>query len=261
MASDVAVQVAPPDAAQQRHCLTELSQLLLTRNGLTATLTQVADLAVRAIPGAADGGVVLLESQHVPAVVVTSSLAGQIAAIRTRVGEGPMLSAVTVAATCVSSNLGGDSRWPHFGPQVGRLGVHSALALPLVAAGETIGSVSVYAGPKHAFGADAVRLGEEFAAAAAVCVANARILAGVERLAGQLDAAMRAHATIDQALGALMAAQGWTAEEAFDWLRRLSRSRSVRMSQLAQEVLAQATRRARRARSAAASPGSARDRS
>lgn len=44
-----------------------------------------------------------------------------------------------------SGSLGGEQRWPHFGPRAAQLGVHSALSLPLLLPGAVVGVLNVYA--------------------------------------------------------------------------------------------------------------------
>ncbi len=76
----------------------------------------------------------------------------------------------------VSGSLGSDSRWPHFGGRVARMGVHSALALPLLIGDQVIGAINSYAYRRDAFGEHAVELGSQFAGPAAVSVYNAQLL-------------------------------------------------------------------------------------
>jgi len=83
------------------------------------------------------------------------------------------VSAVATRCTVTSGNLGGEPQWPHFGPRVGRLGVHSALSLPLLLPDRVLGAMNVYAHDRDAFNPHAIGLGEAFAGPAAVSVANA----------------------------------------------------------------------------------------
>ena len=96
------------------------------------------------------------------------------------------LLAVETGSTQTSGSLGGEPRWPRFGPRVGRMGVHSVLSLPLLLPDRVVGAMNVYAHTKDAFGPEAVRIGELFARPAAVSVHNAQILAQSQRLAAQL---------------------------------------------------------------------------
>ncbi len=64
-----------------------------------------------------------------------------------------------------------------FGPRVGRLGIHSALSLPLLLPGEVVGAINVYARGKDVFDDHAVELGELFAALAKALVLGGSIAA------------------------------------------------------------------------------------
>jgi GAF domain-containing protein len=140
--------------------------------------------------------------------------------------------------------------WPRFGPRVGRLGVHSALSLPLVLPpGETVGAINVYAHCKNAFGEHAAHLGELFATSAAVAVHNAQLLTKAQALAAQLQKALSTRPVIDQAIGLLRGRTGATADEAFVRLRRMSQSEHVKLAEVAQRIVDEAVRRARARRS------------
>ena len=56
----------------------------------------------------------------------------QVDAIQYGINEGPCITAAAEGRTMRSGSLSADRQWPRFGPRVGRLGVHSALSLPLV---------------------------------------------------------------------------------------------------------------------------------
>lgn len=99
---------------------------------LEQTLVRVAELAVQAIPGAQGAGLTLLEADRPQTVVATAGFVRQVDDVQYSLGEGPCVSAAATGRTVTSGNLGGEPQWPHFGPRVGRLGVHSALSLPLL---------------------------------------------------------------------------------------------------------------------------------
>src|SRR6478752_503865 len=110
-----------------------------------------------------------------------------------------------------SGSLGGDPRWPRFGPRAGLLGVHSVLSLPLISGDTVVGAMNVYAHRKDAFDERAEQLGQLFAVPAAIAVQNAQILAQTQRLASNLQVALTNRWVIDQAVGILMSRSGVTA--------------------------------------------------
>lgn len=225
--------------------LSGLSGMLTGHRPLPETLVHIAEFAVQAIPGAEGAGLTMLEEDRAQTVVASAEFVRAVDDVQYGLGEGPCLLAVETRETQTSGSLGGEPRWPRFGPRVGRMGVHSVLSLPLLLPGRVVGALNVYAHAKHAFGPDAVRIGELFARPAAVSVHNARILAESQRLAGQLAAALTNRAVIDHALGVIMSRTGATPEEAFDRLRAMSQAQHVKVSEVARVLVDEAVRRAR----------------
>ena len=225
--------------------LAGLSGLLTGPRPVQETLVQIAEFAVRAIPGAEGAGLAMLEDDRPQTVVASTEFVHAVDDVQYGLGEGPCLVAVETRSTQTSGSLGGDARWPRFGPRVGRMGVHSAVSLPLLLPDRVVGALNVYAHGKDAFGSEAVRIGEMFARPAAVSVHNARILAQSQRLAEQLSAALVSRAVIDQALGVIMSRTGATPEEAFGRLRAMSQSQHVKVADVSRALLDEAVRRAR----------------
>lgn len=234
--------------------LAGLAGLLTGHQPVAETLTQIAEFGVQAIPGAEGAALTMSADDRPRTVVATAEFVRTVEDVQYGIGEGPCLLAVETRSTQTSGSLGGESRWPRFGPRVGRMGVHSVLSLPLLLpGGAVVGALSVYAHAKGAFGPEAVRVGELFARPAAVSVHNAAILAQSQRLAAQLGAALTSRAVIDQALGILMSRTGATADEAFDRLRAMSQSQHAKVAEVARLLVDEAVRRAR-ARAHAAGP-------
>lgn len=222
-----------------------LAGLLTGARPLRETLTEIAEFAVQAIPRAAGAGLTMLAGERAQTVVATAEFVHAVDEVQYRLAEGPSVLAVSSGRTQTSGSLGGETRWPHFGPRVGRMGVHSALSLPLLLGGRVLGAMNVYAHVKDAFGKDAVRIGESFARPAAVSVHNARVLDDSQRLALQLEAALTSRAVIDQAVGVLMSRTGASAEEAFDRLRAMSRVQHTKVAEVSRVLVDEAVRRAR----------------
>lgn len=228
-----------------RSSLTGLSQLANGTMDLTDVLTRVAELAVQAIPGADGAGLTLLEKGHHDTIVASAPFVTEVDAIQYSIAEGPCITAAAQARTMRSGSLATDPLWPRFGPRVERLGVHSALSLPLRIAGGVLGAMNVYAHAPDAFDDRAARLGELFAVPAAIAVQNAQVLAQAKRLAVQLQTALTNRAVIDQAIGILISRIGCGPEEAFDRLRRISQTENQKLHTVAQAVVDEAMRRAR----------------
>src|SRR6476646_991181 len=140
--------------------LEALARLSSSRLSLEDLLSQVAVFAVQAIPGADGAGLTLLESDRADTIVKSATFVAEVDAIQYGLGEGPCISAAATGLVMRSGSLGGDARWPRFGPRVGRLGVHSVLSLPLQTPDGVLGAMNVYDHAKAAFDERSERLGE-----------------------------------------------------------------------------------------------------
>jgi GAF domain-containing protein len=245
-----------PDEAQARAddlqaATGELLALMTGALSLERLLERVAQSALRAVPRADGIGVTLLHpdgySGQVLALGASDPFVVGIEAIQYELlDEGPCITAVLDAVPVRSGSLSGDRRWPHFGPRVGRLGVHSVLSLPLLLPdGRTVGALNAYAHAKNAFDAEATRIGELFAAPASIAVHNAQVLAVAQQRATQLQEALGSRTIIDQAIGILRSRSGDTADEVFARLRAISQSENMKLALLAERIVEEAVRRAR----------------
>lgn len=238
------------DTANLQAGIGGLSLLVIGSTKLDALLFQVATFAVHAIPGADGAGLTLLRTHcaetRVESVAASHPFVTALDAIQHSIlNEGPSITAVLERRTARSGSLGGEPRWPRFGPRAGRLGVHSALALPLLVAGLPVGAISAYAYGKDAFDDRAIHAGELFAVPAAVSVRNAQLLAHSLARTDQLQSALSSRPVIEQAIGLLRGRSGSSTEEAFSRLRAISQTEHIKLIDVAQHIVDDAVRRAR----------------
>jgi transcriptional regulator with GAF, ATPase, and Fis domain len=238
------------DDADLQAGIASLAGLVGDHRRLPELLEEVATFAVRAIPGADGAGVTLLNLDRadniVAALAASAPFVAEIDEIQyVTLNEGPCITAARERRTVRSGSLGGEKMWPRFGPRVGRLGVHSALSLPLLLPDRVVGAINVYAHGKDVFDEHAAQLGELFAKPAAVAVYNAQILADALALSVQLQAALATRPVIDQAIGLIRGRTGRSAEDAFAQLRAMSQSEHRKLADLAQRIVDEAVRRAR----------------
>lgn len=249
-ADSLTPEQASADAADLQSSLADLAGLVTGSLGLSELLGQVATYAANAIPGAHGAGVTLLRvdrpDNRVEALAASHPFVSEIDEIQyVTVNEGPCITAALERRTVRSGSLGGEKMWPRFGPRVGRLGIHSALSLPLLLPGQIIGAINVYARGKDVFDDHAQHLGELYAAPAAVAVHNAQILTQALKLTSQLQTALTTRPVIDEAVGLIRGRTGATSEQALARLREMSQSEHTKMSEVAQRMVDEAVRRAR----------------
>jgi GAF domain-containing protein len=244
---DLSAAQREADKADLHAALTGVAGIVAGTRSLIAVLGEVAEYAQQAIPGVNGTGVTLTDSddESIETWAVTAEFVEDIdKAQYLDVHEGPCLTCMSSRRPTVSGSLGSDSRWPHLGGRVARMGVHSALALPLIVGDKVIGAINAYAYGRDAFGEHAVQLGTQFAGPAAVSVYNAQLLASTRERTYQLQRALGNRAVIDQAIGIIRSRSGGGAEEAFNRLMQLSQAQNIKLHIVAQRLVDEAVRRA-----------------
>jgi GAF domain-containing protein len=230
--------------------LSGVASIVAAGRGVVDVLQDVAEFAVRAIPGVDGAGVTMTESsprtQETQAWAVTADFVREIDTVQYHeLHEGPCITSMESRRAAVSGSLGSDHRWPRFGGRVARLGVHSALSMPLLVDDQVIGAINAYAYSRDAFGEHAVQLASQFAGPAAASVCNARLLSNARDRTENLQRALVSRTVIDQAIGIIRARSGVSAEEAFDRLVKISQSEHTKLRDVAEHLVDEAVRRAR----------------
>ena len=238
------------DEGDLRAGLRGLSGIVAGARGVAELLGEVAGFAAEAIPGVDGAGVALIDQSKGRATLqTTAATAGfvhQIDAVQyDELREGPCITCMESRRPTVSGSLGADGRWPHFGGRIARMGVHSALSLPLIVGEQVIGAINCYADSHDAFGEHAVRLGAQFATPAAVSIYNADLLSGARARAEKLEEALDHRAVIDQAVGIIRSRSGVSPEVAFSRLVQMSQNGNVKLRVIAARLVEDAVRRAR----------------
>jgi hypothetical protein len=181
-----------------------LSHILVEDFTLEETLGRVAELARETIPGCDAVSVALL------------------------VDGRPRTLAFT---DVIAANLDDDDA------AAAAHGILSRISLPLVARDAAIGTINCYSRRTGAFSADAERIGAEFAAGAAVAVANAHAYREAIDLSERMGRAMQSRATIEQAKGILIAEQHCDADLAFALLVRASQRENRKLRDVAEQIV------------------------
>jgi hypothetical protein len=209
---------------------------LASQQGVDEALQLVVDLSIELITGCDLADVMLVSPSGVATPVATSPLAVALDRAQVESGEGPCLHVAGDGDQVVRvGDLASDLRWPAFGPCAATLGVRSALSFELSfedGRASRGGALNLYGHAREAFDDGAVRLGEVFADQCATVMSAAIEIEG-------LHTALASRDTIGQAKGILMERFNIDGAEAFDLLKRASQTRNVKLTQVAELVVAQ----------------------
>lgn len=211
---------------------------------LVTVLTSVARVATASMPGIAGASIRLVEAGRADVLAASDAVVHALEQWQQELGEGPTVSALREDAAAGSDSLGGERRWPRFGPRAGRGGVHSMLALPLRAE-LPLGTITLYSTSKTAFNTVLSRTAQSFAESAAAVVRNAHALDRAGRLAASAQWTAGEGAVVQRAVGILMSRRGLDAEDALKSLRELSQRQNVKLVELAAQLVNDAVNRVR----------------
>ncbi|MFI7210846.1 GAF and ANTAR domain-containing protein [Micromonospora maritima] len=223
--------------------LAELSRIRLDEVSLEDVLRRVAELANQTVPGSAHVTVTLAQGGNNQSAACTSELARDLDEWQYRYERGPCLDAAASAASVSLPDLAVEERWPDWAAHARAAGIGSSLSVGLPIQEAVTGALNMYAESPHAFDSAAIRSAENFAAYAAVALANAHLYDSAATLARQMQEAMRSRAVIEQAKGIIMGERRCSADEAFALLSKLSQDSNRKVREVAEALVANAARR------------------
>jgi GAF domain-containing protein len=234
--TELPTSIDNPPASEFSDKFAETARILFSADSVTETLTRVVELALATIEGCDYSGLFLVEGDTVTTPIHNDPIVDEIHALQHRLEEGPCLDAISQRAMLYADDIDSDPRWPRFGPDVGSLGIRSALALPLNAEG-CLGALNLYARFPAAFGVVDRAKGLILASLAGLAISAARTHEDDDRRTEHLHAALITREVIGQAQGILMERERISAGQAFDVLRRASQHLNRKLRDVAQDLV------------------------
>jgi GAF domain-containing protein len=230
-------QEAVSDAQDATNDFIPFANLIFAEETFEVTLQHIVDLAREGVAGCSMAGITLLERGGPMTAAATSDVALRVDASQYSANSGPCLDAYRRQVFNRITSTDTEERWPLFCQVAAAAGVHSTLSFPLVVAGDGLGALNLYSNVEAGFDDIDERTGFAFAAHAAVALANARSYWRNEEMRRNLEIALETRGVIDQAKGILIAREGFTAEAAFEVLKRASQRANRKVHEIAQEMV------------------------
>jgi GAF domain-containing protein len=214
-----------------------ISRLLLAEETLEATLSRVAGLACRTLEACDIASVTMINDGRASTPVQTEPLAGELDSAQYRSDRGPCLEAYSVRQVVRGTISDSADRWPEFTDAAAQAGIHSILAVPLVASERPLGALNLYSKTAESYSEADEETAVLFSEQAAVACANAEVYWRTYSLTEHLREALESRDVIGQAKGILMARRGCTPDAAFEALRKVSQHRNIKLRQIAEQVV------------------------
>lgn len=219
-----------------------LSQFFVNESTFGDTLLRVAELAC-SMAGADMAGVTMLVEGRPRTGVFTDPRAPLIDQAQYETEDGPCLDAFRQQRIFLIESTLEDKRWPQFASDAVAHGILSTLSVPIAARSESLGALNLYSKRLSAFDEVGVQRAGSFATHAAFVLVNAQVYWDAFQLNQNLNQALTSRATIDYAVGILIAHGGRNPEEAFQVLVRASQRENRKLRDVAADMVERAAQR------------------
>jgi GAF domain-containing protein len=237
---DRAPHEGPHGATQLWQAIAELGQLLLSEPNPRAMLQRVAVLAASTVDVIDEVGITTPGSDRPLTDAATSGLVFEVDNFQYDLGEGPCLHALETGEIVEVPSMRAEPRWSIYCTFAADHGLNRSLSVPLEAMGERLGVANLYSRGEGPFTERQRWEGSMFAMQAASALANQRAYEASRRLNEQLQEALSARSSIDQAKGILMERHGCDADAAFARLKQESQTSNRKLQVIAAEIVSSA---------------------
>ena len=217
----------------------EAAELLsLTKAGAARSLSRLAEMAAWQVPGCSGATAVVWYDHEVISFAATHPDLAELAEFQLRTGAGPLLAAAATGLTVSCTDTLRETRWPEFAEAALRRGVRCTVHLVRGMPQRQALVLALFGVRPGALDADAGPLADTLAAFGGAMLTNATVYGEAQLIASQFKDAVAARSVVDQAKGILMHALGCDADDALRRLREESQRRHVKVTEVANQVVA-----------------------
>jgi ANTAR domain/GAF domain len=216
----------------------EATDLVSLSNGEAKSLSKLAELAVRQVPGCAAAHATIWRDGELTAVAASHPDPAALIELETRTGPGPLATAVREGRPVSCRDALYEEQWPWWADEALRRGLRSSIHLVRRPSSSITLVLALFGVRPGSLDADGVPMAETLARFGSTVFANNIAYGQAQRTATQLKDSVAARAVTDQAKGILMHALGCDADEALRYLRKESQRRHVKVTEVAARVLA-----------------------
>nr|CAA9355832.1 MAG: hypothetical protein AVDCRST_MAG46-2904 [uncultured Nocardioidaceae bacterium] len=217
--------------------LVQIYDLLVATDEFEAFLADLATLMRDAVAGDLSCGITVLRDGRYVTAGSSDKRALVLDEAQYDVGYGPCLHSLEVSEVVYVPDFSQNARWPEYSVQAKGHGLCSSLSIPITVDDHAAGALNLYrfdqGGISDLEQTTARRFAEEASRAMRLAIRQARQL----QINEDLQSAMASRRVIDQAIGAIMAQNRCTVDQAFEVLRRASQHRNIKLRQVAADLV------------------------
>lgn len=222
----------------------ELADTMVTGYDVVDLLHRLVTRCARTL-NVAGVGILIPDADGTLEVVASTSERSQlISLLQLSEEQGPCLDAYHSGEQVTVSDIAGiRERWPRFASAAGELGYRWMHAIPLRLREDVIGSLNLFGDQRGALSPDDAMAARGLADIATIGILHERAFREADLARQQLQHALDSRVVIEQAKGILSHVHNIDMDAAFQQLRERARSNQQKLSDVARQVIEDATRR------------------
>jgi transcriptional regulator with GAF, ATPase, and Fis domain len=236
-----------PHPVELAGLLHELTALLIDAANVQEALNRLATFARAAVPGAVRCSVTLVGDCTPMTIAAAEQAHPELDDVQYEAGRGPCLDAIRTRTLITSQDLPSDERWPELAELAAKLQVHAAVSIPLDVRRNSVGALNLFLPEPH--GIDPYLLITAMAVAGQSELLLGEVLrrSAAAEMTAELVESLRAGATVDHAVGVIVAQRGCGVREAYEVLHETAQRLNLRPEVIAERLVETAARRSVRA--------------
>ncbi len=224
--------------------LHELTALLIEAGTVQDALDRLVGCIARAVPAVAGCSVSLVGDGMSMSTATFPACYRPLDAVQYESGLGPCLDATRTRTLVTSQDLAADDRWPPLSARAAGLGVHAVASVPLDVRRNAVGAINLFVPRRDGIDSCLLITAMAVAGQAEVLLSEMFRRAAEAEATADLVASLRRGATVDHAVGVLVAQRGCGVQEAYEVLREIAHRLNVRPLVVAERLVETAVRRA-----------------
>jgi GAF domain-containing protein len=226
-----------PEPYSEMTLFTRLGDFLLSGRALSEVVDFSLSAGKEVLGSMDEGSISLVREGQIFTSNATSSRAEKADEAQYGSENGPCLAAISTGHVVVADLEETRHRWPEFADEATAQGFRKTLSLPLLAAGETVGTLNLYSENLEGFDEFERDVATQLAQQTSIVLATGLAIDRANHLSENLRQALVSRETIGIAMGILMAQEGCSRLRAFDILRRASQRQNHKLRDVAAELV------------------------
>lgn len=224
------------DLANLTQHLRKVTAIQTDDDVVDGALRLVVALASATIGGADGVSVSLHRHGRLRTVAASDQTILEMDADQYATGEGPCVDASVEGRWFHVESLERETRWPEFIPKAHELGINSILSSPLMSGERPVGALNIYSRTAGVFELREQELAAIFATEASVILRDTGADVSDDEVADRLSKALGTRQLIAQAQGVVMDREGISDEDAYVFIRNISKRTNRTLRDVAADI-------------------------